>query len=121
MKNQPFKTQVKEVSGVKINLRQLSIINRKRSRDQNQAQINRKISVQCSDVIVVEKDGSKVQTDGQYKSLKTFLFPLLYHTKYSKCEHIEVLTKQTNRVLIVEDNKLLIKNSPTEINAFTFL
>ena len=79
MKNQPFKTQVKEVSDFKINLRQLSIINRMRSRDQNEAQINRKISVQCSGVIVVEKYGSKIQTDGQYKSLKTnisFTLPL---------------------------------------------
>ena len=43
------------------------------------------------------------------------------HSKYLNCDFIVNLIKNSNRVLIGEDEKLLIDNSPTDIKAFAFL
>ena len=56
MKNQPYQTQVLEDPEVKHKSAQLSIINRMRSKELNEAHINKKLSEEDSGVDVVDKN-----------------------------------------------------------------
>ena len=72
MKNQPYQTQVLEDPEVKQKSAELSIINRMRPKEHNEAQINENLSEEDSGVDVVDQKVSKIQTDGRYKSLKHY-------------------------------------------------
>ena len=90
-----------------------------RSKDHNEAQIKEKLSEQDSGVDV-DENWLKHSNRRPDQVLKT-LSPLLPHSKYLNCDYIVDLIKKSNRVLIGEDEKLVIENSPTDINAFAFL
>ena len=57
IKTQPYQTQVLEDPGVKNNLAKLTIINKMRSSEHNESQINEKLSEQDSGVDVIDKNG----------------------------------------------------------------
>ena len=120
IKSQPYQTQVLEDPEVKQKRAQLSIINRMRSKEHNEAQINEKLQEEDSDLNVVDENRAKNSNKRAVQVLKT-LSSLLPNSKYLKCENIVDLIKKSNRVSIGEDEKLLIDNSPTDINAFAFL
>ena len=120
MKSQPYQTQVLEDPEVKHKSAQLSIINRMRSKEHNEAQISEKLPEEDSDVNVVDENRAANSNKRAVQVLKT-LSSLLPNSKYLKCENIVDLIKKSNRVSIGEDEKLLIDNSPTDINAFAFL
>ena len=120
MKSQPYQTQVLEDPDVKHKLAQLLIINRLRSKEHNEAHINKRLSENDSGVDVVDENRVENSIKRAVKVLKT-LTSLLPHSKYLKCEHIVDLTKKSNRVLDGEDKNLLNDKSPTDINAFAFL
>ena len=119
MKTQPYQTRVLENPDIKHKSAQLSIINRMRPKEHIEAQFNDKLSEQDSGV---DDDENRLKHSNRRADqvLKT-LSSLLPHSKYLKCNYIVDLIKKSNRVLIGEDEKLLIDNSPTDINAFTFL
>ena len=119
MKTQPYQTRVLENPDIKHKSAELSIINRMRPKEHIEAQFNDKLSEQDSGV---DDDENRLKHSNRRADqvLKT-LSSLLPHSKYLKCNYIVDLIKKSNRVLIGEDEKLLIDNSPTDINAFTFL
>ena len=119
MKTQPQQTLVIEYPDVKQKSSQLSIINRVRSKEHNEAHINANLSEQDSGVDV-DKNWVRNSNRRADQVLKT-LSSLLSHSKYLKCDYIVDLIKMSNRVLIGEDEKLLIYNSPNDINAFAFV
>ena len=119
MKTQPYQTLVLAYPDVKQKSSQLSIINRVRSKEHNEAHINANLSEQDSGVDV-DKNWVRNSNRRADQVLKT-LSSLLSHSKYLKCDYIVDLIKMSNRVLIAEDEKLLIDNSPNEINAFAFV
>ena len=118
MKTQPYQTRVLQNPDIKHKSAQLSIINRMRPKEHIEAQFNDKLSEQDCGVDVDENrlKHSKRRADQVLKT--SFLLP---HSKYLKCDYIVDLIKKSNRVLIGEGENLLIDNSPTDINAFTFL
>ena len=120
MKSQPYQTKVFEDPDVKHKSAQLSIINRMRSMEHNEAQINEKLPEEDSDVNVVDENWAENSNKRAVQVLK-ILSSLLSNSKYLKCGNIVDLIKKSNRVSIGEDEKLLIDNSPTDINAFAFL
>ena len=120
MKSQPYQTQVLEDPDVKHKSAQLSIINRMRSKEHNGAQINEKLSEEDSDINVVDNNRAENSNKRAVQVLKT-LSSLLPNSKYLKCENIVDIIKKSYCVSIGEDEKLLIDNSPTDINAFAFL
>ena len=117
MKTQPYQTRVLEDPDIKHKSTQLSIINRMRPKEHIEAQINDKLSEQDSGVDENRLKHSNRRADQVLKTLSS----LLPHSKYLKCVYIVDLIKKSNRVLLGEDEKLLIDNSPTDINAFAFL
>ena len=119
MKTQPYPTRVLENPDFKHKSAQPSIINRMRPKEHIESQINGKLSEQDSGV---DFDESRLKHSNRRADqvLKT-LSSLLPHSKYLKCHYIVDLIKKSNRVLIGEDEKLLIDNSPTDKNAFAFL
>ena len=120
MKSQPYQFQVLEDPDVKYKSAQLSIINRMRSKEHNEAQINEKLPEEDSDVNVVDNNWAENSNKRAVQVLKT-LSSLLTNSKYFKCENIVDLIKKSSCLSIGEGEKLLIDNSPTDINAFAFL
>ena len=120
MNSHPYQTQVLEDPDVKHKSAQLSIINRMRSKEHSEAQINEKLPEEDFDVNVVDENRAENSNKQAVQVLKT-LSSHLPNSKYLKCENIVDLIKKSNRVSIGEDEKLLIDNSPTDINAFAFL
>ena len=120
MKINPYQTQVLEDPDVKHKLAQLSIINRLRSKEHSEAQINEKLPEEDSDVNVVDENRAESSNKRAVEVLNT-LSSLLPNSKNLKCENFVDLIKKSNRVSIGEDEKLLIDNSPADINAFAFL
>ena len=95
MKSHPYQTQVLEDPDVKHKSAQLSFINRMRSKEHSEAQINEKLPEEDSDVNVVDENWAENSNKIQIwavKVLKT-LSSLLPNSKYLKCENIVDLIK----------------------------
>ena len=71
MKSQPYQTQVLEDPDVIHKSAQLSIINRMRSKEHNEAHINEKLPEEHSDVNVVDKNRAENSNKRAVQVLKT--------------------------------------------------
>ena len=91
-----------------------------RSKEHNEAHINEKFPGEDSGVVAVDENPVENSNRRAVQVLKT-LSSILPLSKYLKCEHIVDLIIKSNRAFIGKDEKLLIDNSPTDINAFAFL
>ena len=82
--------------------------------------MSKKLSEEDSGFHVVDKHWVENSIRRTVQVLKT-ISSFLPHSKYLKGEHFVDVIRKSNRVSIGEDERLLVDNSPTDINAFNFL